>query len=209
MPGGARKAQPSLCPSRSHPSLCLLPSVPTRLRGRQQPWTWPKPGRAERGGGCDALLGGFPPAAAVSPRQPGSAKDKPTRCRRAGARSQVPANVLAPPQPPARASWLRPADVAAGPVRPPRLGGCLRPGPRGDSLSWGRRSCCPCDTGGLRPSKLFSAHPSTAALWAQRGLRGEWGVVKDMAEGSGAPSAPSAWLSRDLPSTHGVSRGIM
>lgn len=128
------------------PSLCPLPSVPARLRGRRQPWMEPRPGRAERGGGRAARLGGFPPAAAISPCRPGSAEDKPARSQRrslaaAGQRARA-------SQAPARASWPRPAYVAAGRVRPPRH----RPATSGDasgqdlpgaSLGRGRRSCRP------------------------------------------------------------------
>lgn len=107
------------------PSLSLLPSVLACLRGRRQPWMEPRPGRAERGGGRAARLGGFPSAAAISPLRPGSAEDKPARSQRrslaaAGQRARA-------SQAPARASWPPPAYVAAGRVRSP----ATAPPPRG------------------------------------------------------------------------------
>lgn len=154
--GGGGSAFPLSVPLS--PSLSPLPSVPARLRGRRQPWTEPRPGRAERGGGRAARLGGFPPAAAIAPCRPGSAEDKPALPAPL-ARSRRPTCSRLPGSRPGQlaAAGVRGSGARPSPPPPPRhLGGCLRPGPPRGFARQGEEKLPPPQRSWLRPSKAAS-----------------------------------------------------
>lgn len=144
-PGKGGGAQPSLCLSHSpHPfPRCHL--SPLASAGAGSPGQ--SPGLAGLSEGAVA-----PPAWGGSPRplpSPRAGRGRPRTNPRSQRRSLAAAGQRArASQAPARASWLRPAYVAAGRVRPPRH----RPATSGDasgqdlpgaSLGRGRRSCRP------------------------------------------------------------------
>lgn len=161
--------------------------------------------------GCGPGLAGPSEGAAATPAWGGSPRPLPSP--RAG-RGRPRTNPLAPSAP-ALACRRRPT-CSRLPSLPPGPAGCSRrtwqrgtsvpPAALGDAssqdlprvlLGWGRRSCRPrgirgLPESGLRPNKLISPPHSTAALQARRrGLKGERGVTKSTAEGSGAPGAPA------------------